>query len=97
MRDVSQHRAHARRIGIQRPMEVTPRVSPTGHLHQAAFGISEKAVVSHIGIGLQISAIRFQKLFWPRAFSSRGVIEYGRRMFAIPHVRPESPPSRGPL
>jgi len=26
MRDVGQHRAHARRIGIQRLVEVTPRV-----------------------------------------------------------------------
>jgi hypothetical protein len=26
MRDVGKHRAHARRIGIQRPMEVTPGV-----------------------------------------------------------------------
>src|SRR5882724_3977566 len=72
-------------------MEVTPGVRPTGHLHQPAFGIGEKAVVSHIGIGLQISAIRFQKLFRPRTFSRRGVIEYRRRMFPIPNVRPESP------
>ena len=56
-------------------MEVAPRVRPTSHLHQAAFGVGEKAVISHIGIRLQISAIRFQKLFRPRAFSCRGVIE----------------------
>src|SRR5277367_6520062 len=75
-------------------MEVTPGVRPTRHLHQPAFGIGEKAVVSHIGIGLQISAIRFQKPFRPLAFSCRGVIEYRRRMFAIPDVRPESSPAR---
>jgi hypothetical protein len=34
---------------------------PTGDLHQAAFGIGEETVISHIVVGLQISAILFQK------------------------------------
>ena len=97
MRDVSQHRAHARGIDIQRFMEVTPRVGPACDLHQAAFGLGEEAVVRHVGIGLQISAIRLQKLFGPGTFSRRRVIEHRRGMIAIPEIRPESPLSRRPL
>jgi hypothetical protein len=43
MRDVGQHRAHARRIRIQRAMEVAPGMIPACHLNETAFGIAEKA------------------------------------------------------
>src|SRR6266849_655000 len=71
MRDVGQHRAHARRIGIQRLMKMTPRVRPTGNLHQASFRLGEEAVVSPIRIGLQIAPIMFQKDFGTGAFACR--------------------------
>lgn len=76
-------------------MEVTARVRPTCNLYQAALRIGEKAVVSHVGIGLQIAPITLEELFRPRAFPGGCVIEDHSRMIPVSDIGPKPALARG--
>ena len=62
---------------------------PTCYLHQSAFRIGEKAVVGHIGIGLQIALILLQKFLGSSALPRRSVIEDHSRMIPVSDIRPK--------
>ena len=50
--DVSQHRAHARRIGIARLKRMPPGVRPTADFDQAGLRLQKERVIGWIGIQL---------------------------------------------
>src|SRR5580704_1686938 len=75
---------------------MAPRMRPTGNLHQSALRVGEKAVVRHIGIGLQIAPIIFEKFLGSSALPRCSVIEDDARMIHVSDIRPKSAFSGGP-